>query len=365
MTSWASPTFTQASMGFTPSLDLSALYRKPVFQSRSPATSQRELTRAITPHDLRWGRGSVEAALFRHDLGGIALMALRYGAEVEIRPQAFRDFTLVQMPLRGHSHFESDGVSVPVAPGEVAVLSPQRSARLLWQRDCEQLIVKLPHRLLAGVLNHIQAAEDGGLTPRRVGDSLALPPAYKLPASLLPVWQGLVQQCLLVPPQAEADTVHPLWRRQFEQAMALFLLAHQPGVLPCTPEPGLPPALPRADAERLSRLERYLDSHLGSSLTLADLAAAAGVSPRLLNLLCQRHFGLAPMAWLRQRRLEAARELLQRQPERSVTDIALEFGFGHLGRFSAYYRQRYGELPSDTGPPAGHESRRCALADCG
>jgi len=351
-------------MGFTPSLDLSALYRKPVFQSRSPDTSQRELARAITPHDLRWGQGSVEAALFRHDLGGIALMALRYGAEVEVRPQAFRDFTLVQMPLRGHSHFESDGVAVPVAPGEVAVLSPQRSAKLLWQRDCEQLIVKLPHRLLARVLNDTQAGEGGGLAPRRAGASLALPPAFKLPAHLLPVWQGLVQQCLLVPQPTDAEAVHPLWRRQFEQAMALFLLAHQPEVLPCTDTPGLAADLPRADAERIDRLEAYVADHLGAPLTLADLAAAAEISPRLLNLLCQRHFGLAPMAWLRQRRLEAARELLQRQPGRSVTEVALEFGFGHLGRFSAYYRQRYGELPSNTEPQATR-GLRPALADCG
>ena len=30
----------------------------------------------------------------------------------------------------------------------------------------------------------------------------------------------------------------------------------------------------------------------------------------------------------------------------TVTDIALQWGFGHLGKFSVAYKQRFGESPS-------------------
>ena len=83
-------------------------------------------------------------------------------------------------------------------------------------------------------------------------------------------------------------------------------------------------------------------------MALDDLARAAGVSVRGLNQLCQRHHGTSPMALLRNRRLDAVRARLQQQPSPCVTDAALEFGFGHLGRFSSYYRERFGELPSQT-----------------
>lgn len=346
-------------------LDLSALYRKPVFRSRSPQTSQRELARAITAHDLCWGQGQVEAALFRHDLGSISIMALRYGAQVEVRPQAFRDFTLVQMPLRGTARFHTDGVIMPLGPGEVAVLSPQQSARLCWESGCEQLIVKLPHGLLADVLTETQAQAGGGLTPCQAGQPLALPSVYKLAPALLPVWRALVQQCLSLPgtdttPQPSGALglgwhPHPLWQRQFERGLALFLLAHQPAVAnPGRPRgaavaAGVPEAaLGRTERQRLDRLAHHVHQHLGAPLTLAQLAQAAGVSPRSLHALCQRQYGMAPMAWLRECRLLAARALLQRHPERSITDIALETGFAHLGRFSAYYRERFGELPRST-----------------
>lgn len=328
-------------------LDLSSLYRKPVFRSRSPQAAQRELCRAITAHDLRWGHGAVETALFRHELGGVSVMALRYGAEVEVRPQAFRDFTLVQMPLQGMAQFESDGVAVGVSPGEVAVLSPQRSARLLWQRDCEQLIVKVPHRLLSAVLADARAARPHGLSGVEPTASLNLPPAFKLSEPLIHTWQGLVQQCLNLPGQEAGSVLHPLWLQQFERMVALFLLSHQPAVVAPPPESALP-ALPRTDAVRLERLERYLQQNLGASITLESLARAAGVSQRSLHLICQRCYGLSPMSWLRQRRLDAARQALLADPERSVTEVALECGFTHLGRFSAYYRERFGELPSDT-----------------
>ncbi|MNR39034.1 HTH-type transcriptional activator RhaS [compost metagenome] len=54
------------------------------------------------------------------------------------------------------------------------------------------------------------------------------------------------------------------------------------------------------------------------------------------------------MAWLRLQRLDAARAQLRRGDAHSIAEVALRCGFAHLGRFSAYYRERFGELPSET-----------------
>jgi AraC-like DNA-binding protein len=48
-------------------------------------------------------------------------------------------------------------------------------------------------------------------------------------------------------------------------------------------------------------------------------------------------------------RLQMVRDALQRPDQQnSITDIALQCGFSHLGRFSAQYRQAFGEAPSAT-----------------
>ena len=50
---------------------------------------------------------------------------------------------------------------------------------------------------------------------------------------------------------------------------------------------------------------------------------------------------------LRALRLDAARTRLKLD-DASVTEVALSVGFAHLGRFSEYYRERFGELPRET-----------------
>ena len=86
-------------------------------------------------------------------------------------------------------------------------------------------------------------------------------------------------------------------------------------------------------------------------LTAATLARAAHVSERTLYEGFQREFGLAPLTYVRRFRLERAREaLIASAPDdgATVAEVAASHGFGHLGRFAASYRERYGESPSET-----------------
>lgn len=91
-----------------------------------------------------------------------------------------------------------------------------------------------------------------------------------------------------------------------------------------------------------------MERHLAEPLTLDQLAAAAGVSPRTLHNLAAQHWGTTPMRALRDLRLDHARRALLASTPANVTDVALACGFGHAGRFSAYYARRFGESPSET-----------------
>ena len=334
-------------------LDLSKIYSSPVFRSRSSVDSHRELCSALIGHRLRWGRGEVATTLYRRELTGISLQILAYGAEVEITPDPFEDFILVQIPLRGTAEVESDGTVLQIERGDIAVLAPKKSARLLWRSGCEQLIVKVPNALLR------QAALGTSPQVRYPSAPSAECPAWTMPVfKVAPVvarqWLALMQQLLtLLPPENHPDT-QPPWLNPLEQTAALFLQSHQMNSARSTSTDPLAPAgasSARADdtaAQRLRRLEAYIRSRPFAPLSLADLAHAAGVTTRTLNTLCHRYRGVSPMELLRNLRLEGAREELLANQEASVTQVALEYGFGHLGRFSAYYRERFGELPRQT-----------------
>jgi transcriptional regulator GlxA family with amidase domain len=99
----------------------------------------------------------------------------------------------------------------------------------------------------------------------------------------------------------------------------------------------------------VKRATQFIGAHLDDAMTLGDVAAAAGVAHRTLY----KHFhdvrGVSPMRYARDCRFAQVHEaLLQAGPQDSVTTLAVQWGFCHLGRFSVEYRKRYGEMPSET-----------------
>ncbi|MGN8051203.1 helix-turn-helix transcriptional regulator [Curtobacterium sp. 22159] len=102
--------------------------------------------------------------------------------------------------------------------------------------------------------------------------------------------------------------------------------------------------------ERLRRALEYVHDHAREPIGTPEIAAAAGLSPRGLQQSLRRHLDQTPGELLRAVRLDGARADLKRgdRDGTSVADVARAWGFGHLGRFSATYRARFGELPSES-----------------
>ena len=88
-----------------------------------------------------------------------------------------------------------------------------------------------------------------------------------------------------------------------------------------------------------------MEEHIAVPVTLARLAGAAGVSPRHLNRLFLSATGTSAMRYYRDRRLEAADNLLG-SSVLSITEIAQATGFASSSHFASAYRDRYGALPS-------------------
>ena len=99
----------------------------------------------------------------------------------------------------------------------------------------------------------------------------------------------------------------------------------------------------------IARLDAALPGWSEASLRLHDLARAGGVSPRTVHRVFARHYGAPPIAHLRRERLRRVRQhLLAARPTETVTSVALDWGFSHLGRFAALYKACFGERPSET-----------------
>lgn len=161
-------------------------------------------------------------------------------------------------------------------------------------------------------------------------------------------WRATVRHVLQDALPNDSAMASPLLRVELMRSVITALLRTFPSTFLDHPDPepsqSVHPVVVR-------RAQAFIDTHLDQPLTLAQIAAAARVSPRGLQELFRRHLDTAPLHYLRGARLDAARQyLLTADPITGVTvaAIAAQWGFPHPGRFATYYRQVYGEPPATT-----------------
>lgn len=92
----------------------------------------------------------------------------------------------------------------------------------------------------------------------------------------------------------------------------------------------------------------YLETHYTDpDLTNDRLAAASGLSTVYFRKLFRNHYGMSPMHYVRQKRIEKAKKLLESQYYTSISDVAEASGFHSLFHFSKAFKQETSYSPSE------------------
>ena len=103
--------------------------------------------------------------------------------------------------------------------------------------------------------------------------------------------------------------------------------------------------LDRNTARSLAETRQYMEEHLDEPLTISTLSRRACLSATTFKAGFRRLYGLPVHAWLRQRRMERAAELL-RGSSLSVLGVAQSVGYGSASQFTAAFRRQYGVTPA-------------------
>ncbi|HEY2206234.1 MAG TPA: helix-turn-helix domain-containing protein [Pseudonocardia sp.] len=137
-------------------------------------------------------------------------------------------------------------------------------------------------------------------------------------------------------------TAQPLIRGAAARMLAAAALTTFPNTAVIAPA-----AQDRRDATSATvrRAIAFIEQHPDIDLSVADMAAAANVSIRAVQMAFRRHLDTTPMHYLRDIRLDHVhQELLSTDPASgaTVTSIATTWGFYNHSRFTASYRRAYG-----------------------
>ncbi|MCO8161882.1 AraC family transcriptional regulator [Pseudomonas sp. 21LCFQ010] len=290
-------------------------------------------------HELRSARASQAISASMHHLrrGSLSLSRLEYGAQVIIDPGRLESFFLLQMPMRGSAEIHCEGQTFTSSPACASLISPDSPVQMRWAADSPQLTLRLERSDLE---RHCR---------QHLGHHLDRPLQFAPQMCLDTPGGSYFLQLLATLIEALSCDAHPIHQplvlKQFESTLLNALIYGQPNNLRSLETPG--------DRRRVSpwfvkRTEEFIRAHAHEPLSIEQLADQAQVSVRSLFAGFREFTGTSPMAYLRDVRMERVHSELCANHEASVTDIAMKWGFAHLGRFSQEYRKRYGELPSAT-----------------
>lgn len=99
----------------------------------------------------------------------------------------------------------------------------------------------------------------------------------------------------------------------------------------------------------LDALLERLTASLCQRITLSDMEAWSGRAARSIQIAFQKRFGIGPMQWLLQRRLDLIHARLSSSSESAtVRQISRECGVPRMATLLTEYPRRFGELPAET-----------------
>ena len=94
----------------------------------------------------------------------------------------------------------------------------------------------------------------------------------------------------------------------------------------------------------VARAVQLINERFADRLTIDALAAAVGMERFAFAHAFRRETGMAPHAYLRERRLAAATEALEER--KSILEVAFDSGFGSVSSFNRAFRAAFGVSPS-------------------
>ncbi|MCM8854785.1 MAG: AraC family transcriptional regulator [Candidatus Thiodiazotropha sp.] len=299
----------------------------------------REMTsRVYCPHRLDVLNHRQFDACHNHaSIGSCSLNYLDFRADVKIEPGYIPGFYLFEIPMNGKAKIVTGKQEVLIGQGTGAVINPEHYTVMHWDTDCQMLMLKVDEHALIQQLAR--------LLRRPINGSLSFDPALDAKQGAQGSWFRYLDYCLdeieRTPPQ---QLNSPLFA-EFRSTLLTSLLL----TLPNNFSDALQASDKRVAPCNVRRAMDYIHANFRDTVTIEQLVEVSNVSARSLFDCFRKFVGSTPMQYLRKIRLEKARERLQvGNPDDNVTQVAMACGFTQLGRFSAWYKQVYGETPCQT-----------------
>jgi AraC-like DNA-binding protein len=286
----------------------------------------------------------IQGHVHQAPLGDVAFNFVRLTVPLEADSGANDAFFCEQFTSAGGARFCLDGREFACGGTSGVLLSPENRMQIRLDGETSLWGVKLARERLEEQLSLM------------LGGSLDVPlefePAVDLRREAERRRHSLIRFII-----GELDRQSPLLRSRLALAnLEEELLQHYLELAPHNYSERLAALRTPTSLRHVREVEAFIEAHPERAIDVRALGALTGASASSIYQAFKQQRGHTPIAFLREMRLRRVREELLHPPATTtVTEIAIRWGFAHLGRFSGLYRRRFGEQPSAT---LAHSQRR-------
>ncbi len=226
-----------------------------------------------------------------------------------------------------------DGIA---APGMMHVSEPSAPAHALFRGPCDALHLHVPIALLDECTSHHPAVPQATLRSHRTPDRD--PVALQLGLALL-----------------KAEEFGAAYGRIYADGLSLAIVTRLLALQNRGTTGLISTEAPALSKWRLRRAIDYIEAHLDECISLADVAAAAGLSRMHFAAQFKAATGCRPHDYVLRRRIARAQQMMT-DPRARLVDVALQVGFQSQAHFTTVFKRLTGQPPD-----AWRRSRRlCA-----
>lgn len=270
-------------------------------------------------------------------IGESSLVYISYGAAVSIDTAQLTGSFLIQVPIVGNAEITVDNNKENINSVLASVISPNQSMKMKLSDNCGFFTVRLSQTKIEQVLSTLIGHE--------LQEPLIFTHLFDLSTPEGKSWLHAVNfarmQLEFALDRKQATPIS----KQMEETLCLMLLQ----LSDHNYQNRLHNETYRVLPYSIKKAKDYIHDNIHQPISLGQLTQVTGIAPATLNKHFSNFMGQSPIKYVLNEKLKAVNIILNsNELDLSVTDIALNFGFNHLGRFSEYYKRKFGELPSDT-----------------
>ncbi|MCF2909356.1 helix-turn-helix domain-containing protein [Pseudoalteromonas sp. DL2-H2.2] len=271
-----------------------------------------------------------------YSFGDFRLIEISITGSTEVKHYTNPDNYEFDFPVNGYFLIESKVLTTKVTNQGVFITSPGTKPHFTLPEGISALVLQIRKDHLMSALNNMVGYKTKKelCFPNSIGDQAAV-------ECVKTALHGIIQSLKTIK-NSDLQAQYVKHADQYLKTLLLTVLDNSAQALINTSNhPPLPKVLKCADT--------YMHENINKKITMADLTQVTQVSSRSLTYSFKKHTQKTPMSYLLDLRLMRLRKaLLTAKSDAKILALSMSVGLTHLGRMSLAYKNRFGELPSET-----------------